>query len=191
MNKDKLLSLMPTEIITEDDVNIRIEEQRGIIKEGKLFVSHLSINRFFRKKLVDFDIDETINLFSDLTLADFVINENALNLSELDIDSFSAILEEKFNLEDMYEIDNLYIENLLNGRDITKEDINFNGENISFADVLVRFVFYTSRMSEGDTPTLVLMLTLKKALLVSYLAEKNVEYLLNGKKEIYDVSILR
>jgi hypothetical protein len=190
MNKDKLFSLMPTEVITEDDVNNRIEKQRGIIKAGKSFVSQLSINRFLHKKLAEFDIGEIINLFSDLTCADFVINENSLYLSEIDIDSFAAILEEKFNLENMYEIDNFYIENLLNGRDITKEDININGENISFADVLLRFAFHTSRMSMGDTPNLVLMLTVKRALLGSYLAEKNVECLLNGQREIYDISIL-
>lgn len=190
MNKEKLFSLMPTESVKEVDVNKKMEEQREIIKAGKSFVSQLSINRFLYKKLADFDIDEIIDLFDDLRHADFVINENGLYFYDLDIGSFAAILEEKFSLENMYELDNVYIENLLNGRDITKEDIDICGENMYFADVLVKFVFHSSRMSMGDTPNLILMLTVKKALLGSYLAEKNVESLVNGQKEIYDISIL-
>jgi hypothetical protein len=190
MNIDKLFSLMPKRVVPDDDVNKTIEEQKGLIKAGKSFVSQLSINRYLNKKLADFDIDERLSLFSDLTSADFVINENELYFSDLDIETFAAILEEEFNLDNMYELDNVYIENLLNGRDITMKEIDIYGENIKFADVLVRFVFHTSGMSMGDTPNLMLMLTVKKALLGSYLAEKNVEYLLNGQKEIYNIQIL-
>lgn len=190
MDKDKLFSLMPTEIVVEDDVVKKIEEQRNLIKAGNSFVSQLSINRFLHKKLVEFDVDEMLSLFSDLTYADFVINENRLYFNELDIESFAAILEEEFNLDNMYELDNVYIENLLNGKDITKKEIDVYGETISFKDVLVRFVFHTSGMSMGDTPHLVLMLTAKKALLGSYLAEKNLDALSNGQKEIYNISVL-
>lgn len=192
MNEETLLSLMPTKVITEDDVNKEIEEQRGIIQSGKLFVSRLSINRFLYTKLEQFSFDETLNLFSELSDADFVINENELHFSDLDIESFAVILEETFNLDDMYELDNLYIENLLKGNDITKQDIDIynDGETVSFNDILTNFVFHTGGMSMGDTPNLVMMLTVKKALLGAYLAEKNVESLLNGQKKIYDVSIL-
>lgn len=190
MNKEKLFSLMPTEVVKEDDVNKKIEEQRGLIKAGKSYVSQLSINRFLPKKLADFDLDEILSLFSDLTYNDFVINENELHFYQIDIESFSCILEEKFNLEDMYEIDNVYIENLLNGKDITKEEINLFDENMSFAEVLERFVFHTSRMSAGDTPNIMRMLVAKKALLGAFFAEKNVESLLNGQREIHDITIL-
>lgn len=192
MNEETLLSLMPTKVITEDDVNKEIEEQRGIIQSGKLFVSRLSINRFLYTKLEQFSFDETLNLFSELSNADFVINENELHFSDLDIESFAVILEETFNLDNMYELDNLYIENLLKGNDITKQDIDIynDGETVSFNNILTNFVFHTGGMSMGDTPTLVMMLTVKKALLGAYLAEKNVESLLNGQKKIYDVSIL-
>jgi hypothetical protein len=190
MDKDKLFSLLPTEVISEEDVTKRIEEQLGIIKAGIRFVSQLSINRYLNKKLADFDIDEILDLFEDLTHSDFIINENKLHFSEIDIESFAMILEENFNLESMYDLDNFYIENLLNGIDITNKDVTFIDEKIKFADVLVSFVFQSSRMSMGDAPILSMMLTVKKALLGSYLAEQNVQNLLSGQKEIYDVSIL-
>ena len=189
MNKETLFSLMPIEVIKEEDVDKKIKEQRKFVTSGKTFATKLSINRFLYKKLADFDIDEILNLFSKLSSADFVINENDL-FFDLDIGTFAAILEEEFHLDNMYELDNLYLENLLNGRDITKEEINVFGENMSFADVLVRFVFQTSGMSLADTPKLTTMLTAKKALLGSYLAVKNIESLLNGQKEIYDISVL-
>lgn len=190
MNIDKLFQLMPTEVVKEDDVSKKVEEQKGLIEAGKSFVSHLSINRFLYKKLADFDIEERLSLFTELAHVDFIINENQLNWSDVDIESFAVILEEEFNLEDMYELDNVYIENLLNGRDITEKEIDIYDEKVSFKDILVKFVFHTGGMSMGDTPNLMMMLTAKKALLGSYLAEKNVESLLNGQREIYDISIL-
>lgn len=192
MNKEQLFSLMPTEMIKEEERNQKIEEQRELVKAGNAFVSQLSINRFLSKKLVDFDIDERLNLFSDLTYADFVYNENQLYFHDLDTESFAYILEENFNLdfEDMYELDNVYIENLLNGKDITKENIHVIDENMNFEDILTKFVFSTGGMSMGDTPNLMLMLVVKKALLGSYLAEKNVESLESGQTEIYNISVL-
>lgn len=181
---------MSTEVIREEEVNKKLEEQRDIMKAGKTFVSQLSINRFMYTNLADFDIEKMLSLFSELTYDDFIIRENELHFSEIDIESFAVILEETFNLEDMYELDNFYIENRLNGRDITKEDIDIYGEVISFADILVKFVFHTSGMSMGDTPNLMLMLTAKKSLLGSYLAERNVESLLSGKREIYSLDNL-
>lgn len=191
MIKQKLLSLMPTEEIVTD-VNKRLEEQRGLVKAGKSFVSHLSINRFLRNKLADFDIEERLDLFKVLKSTNFVINENGLYCNEITIQSLASIVEEKFNLESMYEVDNLYIENLLNGRgDITIEVINHHfDESVSFADILQRFVFHTRGMCVEDTPNLMVMLTAKKALLGSYLAEINVQSLLNGQREIYDISTL-
>ena len=192
MNQEKLFSLMPTEIIKKEDMDKKMEEQKEIIKAGKSYVSLLSMNRFLNKRLSDFDIEERLNLFSDLTYADFVYDENALYSYEIDMDSFAYLLEERFNLDagDMYELDNVYIENLLNGKDITKETVNMNDENMSFQAVLERFVFKTSGMSMGDTPNLMKMLAVKKALLGSYFAEKNVESLQNGQTEIYDISVL-
>lgn len=190
MDKDMLFSLIPREVIKEDEIEKRIEEQRGLIKASISFVSQLSMNRFLYKKLADFDIEEMLNLFSDLTHGDFVIQENELYLNEIDIESFAVILEEEFNLESMYELDNLYIENLLKGIDITKYEINLIDETRLFQDILVKFTFHRSGMSMLDAPNLSLMLTAKKALLSFYLAEKNVEYLLNGKKSIYNISIL-
>lgn len=190
MDQNKLFSLMSTEVIREEEVNKKLEEQRDIMKAGKTFVSQLSINRFMYTNLADFDIEKMLSLFSELTYDDFIIRENELHFSEIDIESFAVILEETFNLEDMYELDNFYIENRLNGRDITKEDIDIYGEVISFADILVKFVFHTSGMSMGDTPNLMLMLTAKKSLLGSYLAERNVESLLSGKREIYSLDNL-
>lgn len=189
MNKNQLFSLMPKEVVKEEDVNKRIDEQQGIIEAGKKYISQLSINRYLSKKLADFDIDEIIDLFDDIRHAGFIINENQLYL-DLDIESFAAILEEEFKLDNMYELDNVYIENLLNGRDLTKEVVELIDEKMSFADVLSRFVFQSMGMSMGDTPPLMMMLVVKKALLGTYFAEKNVESLSNGKREIYDISIL-
>ncbi|MGF7535177.1 hypothetical protein AAGG74_16105 [Bacillus mexicanus] len=188
MNKEKLFSLMPKEVVKEE-VSKKIEEQRGIVSAGKRYVSHLSINRYLSKQLSDFDIEEIIDLFDVIRCAGFIINENQFNF-DLDIESFAAILEYDFNLDDMYELDNVYIENLLNGRDITKEVIKVNDEKMSFADVLLRFVFQSMGVFMGDTPPLMRMLVVKKALLGTYLAEKNVESLLKGEREIYDISIL-
>ncbi|MCZ1268438.1 MULTISPECIES: hypothetical protein [Paenibacillus] len=190
MDKEMLFSLIPREVIKEDEIVKTIEEQRRLIKAARSFVSKLSVNRFLYKKLANFDFEEMLSLFSDLTHADFVIQENELYLSEIDIDSFAVILEEEFNLESMYELDNIYIENLLNGTDITKNEINLIDETRLFQDILVKFTFYRSGMSMLDTPNLSVMLTAKKALLSFYLAEKNVEYLLNGQKTIYNISIL-
>jgi hypothetical protein len=193
MNKEKLFSLMPTEVVKEDDVNKKIEEQREIIKAGKSFVSQLSINRYLYKKLVDFDVDERLNLFSVLCDYDFVYSENGLYFSDLDIGTFAFVLEEFFNLEHekMYELDNLYIENLLKGKDITKEVLTlWEDKTMSFEEILGEFVFHTGGMSIGDTPNLMHMLIVKKALLGSYLSERNVESLLNNQREIYNISIL-
>jgi hypothetical protein len=193
MNKEKLFSLMPTEVVKEDDVNKKIEEQREIIKAGKSFVSQLSINRYLYKKLVHFDVDERLNLFSVLCDYNFVYSENGLCFSDLDIGTFACVLEEFFNLEHekMYELDNLYIENLLKGKDITKEVLTlWEDKTMSFEEILGEFVFHTGGMSIGDTPNLMLMLIVKKALLGSYLSERNVESLLNNQREIYNISIL-
>jgi len=189
MNKDQLFSLMTKEVVKEKDVIKKIEDQNKIIEAGKRYVSQLSINRYLSKKLADFEIDEIIDLFDDIRYAGFIINENQLYL-DLDIESFAAILEEEFNLDNMYELDNVYIENLLNGRDITKEVVELIDEKMSFADVLSRFVFQSMGMSMGDTPPLMIMLVVKKALLRTYFAEKNVESLINGEREMYDISVL-
>ena len=193
MNNEKLFGLMPVEVVNEEDINKKIEEQREIIEAGKSFVSRLSINRYLYKKLSDFDIDERLNLFSILCDYDFVYNENGLFFSDLDIGTFCCVLEEFFNLdhEKMYELDSLYIENLLKGKDITKEVLTlWEGKTMSFEEILGEFVFQTGGMSVGDMPNLMLMFTVKKALLGSYLAEKNVESLLNNQREIYNISIL-
>jgi len=184
---------MPKQVVTEEDLNKKIEEQREIIENGKAFVSRLSMNRFLYKPLADFDIDERLNLFSKLCEYDFVYNENGLYFSDLDIGTFCCVLEESFNLdnESMYTLDNLYIENLLKGKDITEEVLTlWEGKTMSFKDILAEFVFSTGGMSMGDTPNMMLMLTVKKALLGTFLAERNVESLQNGEKEIYDISIL-
>lgn len=191
MNKEKLFSLMPIVSVKEEEVNKEIEQQKAIIEAGNNFVSQLSINRYLSKKIADYDIDERLDLFSNLMLADFIIHENPLYFYDLDIGNFAALLEEEFDLENMYGLDNLYIENLLKGQDITKKEINlFDDEKTVFEDVLDKFVFFRTEMTMGDTPPLMLMLVVKKALLGSYLAERNVESLLKGQKIIYDISIL-
>ncbi|PGT83246.1 hypothetical protein [Bacillus sp. AFS040349] len=187
MNKEMFFSLVPKEVIKEEDTDKRINEQRKIIENGKSFVSQLSINQCVYKNLVDFDIDERLNLFDNLR-SSLIINEHGMYFYDLDTESFGFILEETFNLENMYELDNLYIENLLNGRDITKEEIFlYEGRTMIFKDILEQFVFSSGMPSGND---LMLMLTVKKALLGSFLAEKNIESLLKGQKEIYDISIL-
>lgn len=191
LKKERFFSLMPTEVLKEEDVKNRIEEEEKLIRAGKSFASQLSINRFLHKKLIDFDIDERLNLFLELVDVDFVYTENELHFDQIDIDSFANILEEKFNLGDMYELGNLYIENLLNGKDLLNEDVNINDEDMSFSEVLEKIVFYTGGMTIGDTPNLMLMLVVKKALIGSYLAEKNVESLLQGERTIYNISILK
>lgn len=193
MNKDKLLSLMPKAVVNEEDVNNKIEEQKGIIDAGNKYVSHLSINRYLYKKLVDFDIEERINFFELLVDQGFVYNENGLFFGDLDIGTFCCVLEEFFNLDDekYYQLDNIYIENLLKGKDITKEVLTlWEGKTMSFGDILKEFVFQSGGMSMGDTPPLPKMLEAKKALLGTYFANENVELLSNGKREIYDNSIL-
>lgn len=187
MNQEKFFSLVPKEMVIEEDINKKIEEQREIIENGKSFVSNLSINLIVRKNLADLDIDERLNLFDNLR-SSLIINEHGMFFYDLDIESFGFILEEKFNLDNMYELDNLYIENLLNGRDITKEEVFlYEGRTMIFKDILEQFVF-SSGMPSGED--LLLLLSVKKALLGTFLAEKNVESLLNGQKEIYDISIL-
>lgn len=190
LNKETLFSLMPTEIVEESNVIAKIEEQRKIIQSGKSFVSQLSINRFLHKKLADFEIEEILQLFWKLNDTYFAISENEFYFNGIDIDSFAFILEETFNLKDMYELDNFYIKNLLEGKDITSEVVDVYEEEQSFKDVLGQLVFQYFGMSSGDTPNLMLMLVVKKALLGAYLAERNVESLLNNQREIYDISIL-
>lgn len=190
MNKDKLFSMMPKEIIEKSEVNEKIEEQRNLVKAGKNFVSQFSINRFLHKKLADFDVNEILHLFSKLNEFDFVINENELFFYGLDIDSFACILEETFNLKDMYELDNFYIESLLRGKDISKEAVLIDNENVTFDEIFEKFVFQSFAMTAMDAANLNLILVAKKALLGSFLAEKNVESLLKGQKEIYNISVL-
>lgn len=190
MNKEELFSLMPKVVIKENEVTKTIEEQKAIINSGIAFVSELSINRFIPEKLADLDLDERLTLFSELLDVDFVYKENELSFQGVDMDSFIAILVEKFGLEDIYELDNLYIENILNGNDITKEKVVIYEKDVSLAKVLETIVFSTAGMSAGDTPNLMLMLIVKKALLGTYLAERNVKSLLKGQMEIYDISIL-
>lgn len=190
MNKEELFSLMPTKVIKEKEVTKTIEEQKAIIKSGKSFVSQLSINRYLHTHLTEFDLDERLNFFSELMDVDFVYKENELFFQGIDMDSFIAILEEKFDLEDIYSLDNLFIENTLNGEDITEIEVEIYEKNVGFSKVLETIVFSTGGMSPGDTPNLMLMLIVKKALLGTYLAETNVKSLLKGQREIYDISIL-
>lgn len=190
MNKEKLFSLMPKEMVKKDEVIDKILEQKGIVEAGNRYASSMSINRYLHKKLSDFDIHERLDLFLELTFADFIINENQLYFNDLDIEGFSVIVKEAFELDSMYELDNFYIERLLNGQDIMQTEVEPFDEKVRFDEVLNRFVFQTSGMPMGDTPTLMTMLVVKKALLGSYLAEQNIETLLKGHKEIYDISIL-
>src|SRR5699024_4110531 len=111
-------------------------------------------------------------------------------MAETDTDTFEFILEDNLGLGDMHKLDRFYIERLLQGEDIVNEVMEYNDENFDFTEVLKRLVFYTSGMNTGDTPNLMLMLIVKKALLEYYLAEKNIKTLKEGKKEIYDISIL-
>lgn len=190
MTKEELFSLMPKVVIKENAVTKTIEEQKAIIKSGNSFVSQLSINRYLHTQLADLDWDERLNLFSELLDVDFVYNENELFYQGVDMDSFIAILEEKFDLTEIYELDNLYIENILNGDDITEEKVEIYEKDVSLAAVLETIVFSTAGMSVGDTPNLMLMLIVKKALLGTFIAEQNINSLLKGHREIYDVTIL-
>lgn len=193
MNTETFISFMPIEVVKEEEVNKKIEEQKQLSQNGKAFVSRLSINRYLYKNLADFDINERVNLFSVLSEFAFFYNENGLYFGDLDIDTFCCVLEENFNLanENMYELDQLYVENLLKGKDLTEEVITiYEGKSLSFKEMLEQFVFSTSGMPVGDTPNLMLMLVVKKALLGSYFAEKNAEALAEGKREIYKISSL-
>lgn len=191
MNKDKFFSLLSKEIVKEEDVKERIEKEQALINAGRSFASQLSINRFLAKKLVDFDIEERLNLFSKLVDVDFIYNENPLYWNQMDTDELSYILKEKFELDNMYELDDLYIENILEGKEIIYTELKVDDEEMTLAEILEMFVFYTHGMTPGDTPNLRLMLVVKKALIGSYLSEKNVEALLNGEREIYDIKILK
>lgn len=190
MKKEIFFNAMPTQVINAEDVSTELEKQKGLVEAGNSFVSQLSINRYLYKKLTEFDLTERLELFSELMNADFVITENELFFSDIDTDSFAAILEEQFKLDSMYELDNLYIERLLAGQDISSEEVEIFGEKMRFADMLQTLVFQTGGMSMGDTPTVSMMLVVKKALLGAYLAEQNVNSLSEGKNEIYDISVL-
>lgn len=193
MDAEKFFVLMPTESVQEEEVNQKVEEQKGFFKMATDFVSGLSINRFLYKKLTEFDLVERLNFFEMLRIDGFIFKENELFFSDLDIEAFCCILEEKFKLDDenFYQLDNLYIENLLQGKDITNDTIHLWEEvYMDFDEILGQFVFSTDGMSMGDTPPLMKMLIAKKALLASYLAEKNIESLQEGKREIYQISSL-
>lgn len=190
MNKEKLFSLVPTVKIEEKDIAAKIEEQKGLVQAGQSFASQLSINRHMFVNLPDFDIEERVDLFKELNKHAFDIGCNELYLYEITTDTLSALLKEKFGIEDIYQLDNIYIENLLNGRNIVEEIVDIEDEEMRLGDVLRQFVFQTNFMDMGDKPPLMLMLTVKKALLGSYMAGLNVESLQAGKKEMYDVSVL-
>ena len=190
MNKEKLFSLVPTVQIDEKDVAAKIEEQKGLVQAGQAFASQLSINRHMFVNLPDFDIEERVDLFKELNKHAFDIGCNELYLYEITTDTLSALLKEKYGIEDIYQLDNVYIENLLNGRNIVEDVVEIDGEQMRLGDVLRQFVFQTSFMNIGDKPPVMLMLTVKKALLGSYMAGLNVESLQTGQKEMYDVSVL-
>lgn len=190
MIKEKLYSLVPTEVVKEEEVNEKIEAQKELVETGKKFVSQLSINRYMYTKLADFNFSQRLNFFSELMDADFHIYENGLYFSSIDAETLAAILEEKYSLEDMYELDNFYIESLLNGKDIAKDSVDVYGDQMSLQDVFQQLVFSSGGMPMGDTPNLMMMLVVKKALLGSALAEQNIETLTSGKREIYDISSL-
>jgi hypothetical protein len=201
MNKDKLFSLIPKEVVKENEVNKKIVEQKALIIKGKEVVSQLSIKRYLgdNETMLDYDINERLNLFAILADYDFTINENLITTIdskiykdevELDIDYFDAILYYDLGLRDMYELDNLYVEKLLQGKDIMKEEVDINGRKMSITEVLERFVFQSKDMPAGDAPKLTQMLKVKRYLLVSYMAEKNMESLLNGDREIYNLNVL-
>lgn len=194
MKKEELFELMPTKVVKENEVNEEITEQHVISKNGKSFVSALSINRYLDTKLVDFNIEERLNLFSNLSDIDFTYYENDLHFNGIDTESFIYLLDEEFKLTDEYELDNFYIRNLLKGKDITDDKVKVYEEhgtiNVRFGNVLETLIFSTGGMHLGDAPTIGLMLTVKKALLGAYLAEENIKSLQSGKREIYNISIL-
>lgn len=190
MNETKFFSLLPTVTITNEERNKKIEEQENLVKAGKSFAERLSINRFLHKKLTDFTLEERLNLYTTLSNYDFVYTENPLSFLGFDIDSLAAILEEHCQVNGVYAFDVHYIENLLRGKDLLNISFEMDEEEWSIQEVLEQFVFQTSGMSMGDTPNLVLMLIVKKALLGSYVATKNVETLQAGQNQLYDVSVL-
>lgn len=190
MNQEQLFELMPKVVVNEAEVNEKIEENKELIEAGNRFVSPFSINRFLYRKLTDLTNDQKLNFFDHLSDYDCVIDENELYFHQIDIEHFADLLQEHFGLENMYELDNLYISRLLKGEDIAKKVMEINGEKVEFEQILAQFVFTTGGMTMGDTPNLIMMLVAKKALLGTFLAEKNVKKLLNGEKEIYDISVL-
>lgn len=190
MNQETLFSLISKEVVNESEVNEKIEEHKEIVELGKKFVSPFSINRFLHTNLTDLTFEQRLNLFNHLCQYDCVIVENELYFNQIDIDNFADLLKEHFGLDDMYELDNYYITRLLEGEDITEKVMTVYEEEVVFEEILAQFVFRTWGMTVGDTPSLVRMFVAKKALLGSYLAEKNVEMLQNGEREIYDISVL-
>lgn len=190
MKKEELYALMPTVVIEEAEVEERIEQERKTIEAGESFISRLSINRYLYKPLITLEVEQSLELFNTLVEVDFVLVENELYWNQLDIESLAAILEEKFQIEDLYELDQVYLTHLVNGRDITEETIEIEGEEVSISALLRTFVFQTGGMSFGDTPNVMLMLVVKKALLGIHLAQLNVQSLLNKERTIYDISIL-
>lgn len=193
MNKETFLSLLPTEWIKEEDVKSRIQEQTELIEAGKKFASQFSINRYLDKPLTTFTFEEKLQLFSNLHQKGFVYDENALYFTSVDIENFKKLLKEKFQLEDIYTFDQYYVEQLLQGNDIAEEEIAVDGdETIRLHELFQQFVFTTAfGMNPGDTPNVMLMLVVKKALLGAYLGESNIASLQEGKREIYDISILK
>lgn len=195
MNKDKFISMMPTVLINEEDVTKTITEQSDIAKAGKAFASRLSINRYLNVKLTDLDIEDKLNLFAKLNKTNFDIVENELYFYGADIDSLTYLVEESFDVENLYQLDNYFLEQLLTGNDITEKIVNIEGndeeeDNQSFGELLQRFIFRSHGMPTGDSPTLRMLLVVKNALIGSYLAEKNIDSLLEGKREIHDISVL-
>lgn len=188
MNEEKFLDLIPKVVINVEDVQKEVEAQGKIVKNGENFISHLTINHFLDKKLTDFDIEERLELFEELRVRGHLIYENGLYFNGLDIANFDAALTFDFEIYNMYNLDNAYIERLLKGEDITKQVVNVYGEDMPFAEILNMFVIKSGH--PGDSATLLTMFTVKKALLGTYLAEQNIISLMKGNREIYDVSVL-
>lgn len=190
MRKEFFFTHMPKVAVKEEERNERVKEQQDLHKAGLSFASRLAISHYLEEGLEGFDLEERLRFFSTLHEIGFSLRENELSFSPVTVTELEDLLKETFSLENIYKLDECYLEGLLRGENILEKEFELKGETYTLNELLTLFTIHAKGISIGDTPNLMLLLAAKKALLGSFLAEENLFSLRYGEKEIYDISRL-
>lgn len=190
MNKEQLLELATKETINVSQKEETLEEQYNIIEAAKRFAGQLSSNRYLAIPLTDAPEKLKFRLFEYLEGSGFDLDENWLYGGVFDIDTFKKAMKDAFGIEKIVDFDNYVVKEVLKGENPMETKVVVNGEEVFFGDVAEKFVLRHYEMRMGDEAPLLLMLTVKKALICSVLAQENVEKLEKGELEIFDITPL-